>query len=124
MKSSFFVLLSILLLSSCANYSKKKAVGLLKLGLRDDSLKDYHASIEDYTRVIEMNPVHSLNVIAYNNRGMAKLDMRDFKGAILDFNKTIELDSIDAIAYANRGLAEVYMNDLRSALQSYDKAIE
>jgi len=37
--------------------------------------------------------------------------VHDYKGAIQDFNKTIELDPKNIIAYGNRGLAKYDSED-------------
>ena len=42
---------------------------------------------------------------AYNNRGIAKDELKQHKEAIADFDKAIELKPEDAQAYYNRGLA-------------------
>ena len=68
----------------------------------------------------------------YYKSGVEKGQQRDFKGAIADFSKVIELSPNYAVAYNERGLAEgalVKKGDdsdsfLASALADYNKAIE
>ena len=42
------------------------------------------------------------NAIELNNKGLAKHELGDYNGAIVDYNKAIELDPNLAAAYANK----------------------
>jgi tetratricopeptide (TPR) repeat protein len=53
-------------------------------------LKDYRGAIEDFTKVIEMNPSADY---AYRGRGLSKCQLGDFNGGMLDI----------AITYAKGG---------------------
>ena len=61
---------------------------------------------------------------SYVNRGNAKYDLQDFRGAIQDYSKAIELDPSYAVAYFNRGNAKYDLQDYIGAIQDYSKAIE
>jgi len=45
---------------------------------------------------------------AFNNRGLAKANLKDDKGAIEDYSRAIELDPdyANANAYVNKGITE------------------
>lgn len=58
------------------------------------------------------------------NRGLDKKYLEDYRGAIADFNKAIELDPNNVRAYVNRGLAKRSLGDSRGAIVDYNKAIE
>ena len=62
----------------------------------------------------------------YKNQGNAKYDLQDYRGAILDYNKAIELDPTNVKAYNNRGMAKANANlqDYRGAILDFTKAIE
>jgi len=60
----------------------------------------------------------------YYNSGLDKYDQQDYKGAILDYTKAIELNPKDSEAYYNRGTAKHKLQDYRGATQDYNKAIE
>lgn len=55
---------------------------------------------------------------------MDKMESGDYAGAILEYNKVIELDSSNYKAYTNRGTCKRNMQDFIGAIQDYNKAIE
>ena len=60
----------------------------------------------------------------YSDRGNAKyLLEEDNRGAIQDFNKSIELKPT-ALAYYNRGYSKGKLEDYHGAIQDFTKAIE
>ena len=61
---------------------------------------------------------------AYFNRGLAKYNLGDNLGAIVNYNKAIELNPNYAHAYNNRGLAKYELGDNQGAIVNYNKAIE
>ena len=78
-------------------------------------------AIADYTKAIELKPDF---VDAYNNRGLAKANLQDYRGAIADYNKAIELTPDYANAYYNRGSAKAALKDLDGACLDWSKAGE
>ncbi|MEJ5287638.1 MAG: tetratricopeptide repeat protein, partial [Bacteroidota bacterium] len=60
----------------------------------------------------------------YVSRGNAKFEKGDFRGAIEDYTKAIEIKPNYAEAYFNRGKAEADLGGLRSAIEDFNKAIE
>jgi tetratricopeptide (TPR) repeat protein len=60
---------------------------------------------------------------AYNNRGIAYYDKKDYDRAIADYNEAIGLSPSFAGAYANRGLAYSRKEDYDRAIADYDVAI-
>lgn len=53
-----------------------------------------------------------ITLFAYNNRGIAKKNLKDYKGAIKDYTKAIEIDPDYTTAYNNREIAKNNLNDL------------
>ena len=60
----------------------------------------------------------------YFDRGNTKEDLQDYRGAIQDYSKAIELDPSDAYAYNNRGVAKYNLNDIDGACLDWSKAGE
>ena len=58
------------------------------------------------------------------NRGLAKTFLKEYEGAIKDYDKAIELDPNFAPAYHNRGIAKYELKQYSEAIADYDKAIE
>ena len=68
--------------------------------------------------------VENLGVIAYNNRGSAKFEKKDYKGAIEDFSKAIMLNDDYLAAYNNIGSTKIKMKDYKGAIEDFDKLIK
>jgi tetratricopeptide (TPR) repeat protein len=59
----------------------------------------------------------------YNHRGVAKFELGDKRGAILDYNRAITIDPQDAFAYYNRGVAKFELGDNQGAISDFDRVI-
>jgi len=59
----------------------------------------------------------------YYNRGLSRICLYDFKGALHDFNKAIHVDSIDVDCYVNRGIVKIILKDTIGACSDFNKAI-
>ena len=80
---------------------------------------EYEKAIEKYSEAIEMssdNP--KLNMI-YLNRGLSKSKMGDFKRAVKDLDKCIELKPDYDEAYLYRGTTYKLLYDTKKALKDY-----
>ena len=66
------------------------------------------------------------NLIAedYFDQGYEKANRQDYKGAIEDYTKAIELKPDYAVAYNNRGNSRSNLSDNKGAIEDYNKAIE
>lgn len=87
----------------------------------DDALPDFEPVLEDYDRVIALNPGNSY---AYYNRGNIKNRMRDFDGAIRDYTIATALNPNFAEAFYNRALTLIYRNQNREACYDLSQAGE
>ena len=59
----------------------------------------------------------------YINKGYEKIVDGDYKGALQQFNKAIELDSSNIEAYNNRGIVLGILGDHVRAIQDFNRAI-
>jgi tetratricopeptide (TPR) repeat protein len=60
----------------------------------------------------------------YMNRGNAYSDLSNYKQAIKDYSKAIELNPKSDISYYNRGIAYYKLGNKNKAISDYSKAIE
>lgn len=63
-------------------------------------------------------------VYAYYNRANILTIMKDYRGAIADYNKVLEIEPNMADAYFNRGLTHVFLGNNRLGIQDLSKAGE
>lgn len=80
--------------------------------------KDPSKRMELYTQVIDLNP----SISAYLNRGVAKYDLGDYRGAIEDYNKAIRIKPDFVSAFNNRACAKISLGDYDGAKEDIDKA--
>jgi len=88
--------------------------GLLKSLL---GKKDRAASIADFDKAIELNP---LFIKAYFNRGSTKYGMSDYASAIADFSKVIGIDPNNIAALEQRSSAFMAKNSGGDNLEAID----
>lgn len=60
----------------------------------------------------------------YLNKGLARYDIKDYAGALLYFDKSIELKPKFNIAYAFRGFVKNFTKDYQSAVLDFNEAIK
>jgi tetratricopeptide (TPR) repeat protein len=60
----------------------------------------------------------------YLDEGNAKSEAKDYRGAIADYTKAIEIDPEFSYAYGLRGNAKFTLYDYRGSIIDYSKAIE
>lgn len=81
-----------------------KIYNLYKEGLELDKFGNFKSSIKKYSKCIELD---SSFADGYFARGTAKLNNFQFNEAILDFNKTLEIEPYFVNAYANRAFVTI-----------------
>jgi len=85
-------------------------------------LDDKNTAIINYTKAIEYNYNFT---DAWYNRATAKLLLKDYKGALEDFNTTLKIDENYKEAYFNRGYTKYYgLQDNYGALDDFNKALK
>ncbi|MBK8660948.1 MAG: tetratricopeptide repeat protein [Ignavibacteriales bacterium] len=71
--------------------------------------------------MIELDPKDGQT---WYNRGVSKFDLKDYKGALEDFNKAVELNPKYGKAFYNRALTKQNLDDLKGACEDWTKAAE
>ncbi|MBE9033423.1 hypothetical protein IQ266_27205 [filamentous cyanobacterium LEGE 11480] len=92
-----------------------------KRALTRSELDEPKGAIDDYTRVIQINPKHDT---AYNNRGLLRYEMGNREGSIADFNRAILVNPGNSIAYCNRGVVRSEMGNLMGAVEDFSDAVQ
>ena len=63
-------------------------------------------------------------VATYVNRGVIKVALEDFQGAVQDYNLALKLDDSSAEAYANRGNMWFVAGRFQEAIKDYERSLE
>ncbi|HXU28913.1 MAG TPA: tetratricopeptide repeat protein [Bacteroidia bacterium] len=90
-----------------------------KAALTEEKIGDYKSAITDYSLAIDLDPTAGF----YFGRGDAKYNLKDFAGAIEDFNEAIKRDYKYAKAYLNRGSAQYSVGNKTAACADWQKAL-
>lgn len=121
-------------------------------GLSKAYLSEYESSILDFSEIISRNPIlknerwtygtrikkvgntsittpggFSLNydyIDVFYYRGMSKANLGDYRGAILDFDKYIELEKNDYSAYNYRAIAKFELKRFNESIVDFSQAIK
>ncbi len=80
----------------------------------------YQKAIVELTKAIELEP----NIKYFKERALMKWRALDFRGAIEDYTKVIQLDSNNVLWYDFRGELKRKIDDYKGAIEDYTKAIE
>ena len=110
MKKNFILLLFI-----CPFLTFGQASKLIRQAKRTTDLNE---KISLYTQAIELEPD---NLDAYFYRAIAKNNLGNFRGAIVDYSKII-VEEPDADTYYNRGNSRYSIKDFKGAKEDYAKA--
>ncbi len=89
-----------------------------KVGLLSQ-LKRYPEALAICDNIINKEP----KAWAYVNRGIIKYELGDKKGAIVDYDRAIQLNPQYAGAYVDRGIAKSDLGDNNGAMSDYETAI-
>lgn len=90
---------------------------------RLDTFASVHSVWDDAIRANRDRPVYLANR-AYNNRGVARLDMGRSEEARADFEKALGFSPNDLEALVNSGIAGTRLGRLAEAQMRFDRAIE
>ncbi|GAB3764076.1 tetratricopeptide repeat protein [Spirosoma pomorum] len=80
----------------------------------------FREAIESLNKAIESNDE---NAEAFNSRGVAYFELKEYSNASLDYDKAVKLAPDFYRPYYNRGLLKMAQNDPTGALKDYSDAI-
>lgn len=83
-------------------------------------LKKFPEALSDFSKCIELKPSSE----SYFNRGAAKFNQKDFKGALLDLSMALSMNKNDKKALYKRALTEYNLEDYKASLTDFDKFIK
>jgi tetratricopeptide (TPR) repeat protein len=87
-----------------------------------NNLQDFQGAIANFDKAIELDPK---SAVSYYERGLTKTDLRDYSGALSDFNIAFKLGYHDSEELLfTRGLTKFYLSDYTGAITDFTKAIE
>ena len=93
---------------------------LFKRAVVQAELLKWDDSIDDWDRVIELNPE---NVEAIRNRGLCYFQVQDYRSAISDFSRAIEIRP-EPYTYINRGYSYLLLDEPKLALEDLNTGLE
>ena len=99
----------------------QKPIGYFVKGMAKSGLKDYADAIEEFNKVIEINPKNS---VAYYHISRNNMLMQDFNKALKNINKAIKLDAENAEAFELRAEIKYNTNDYSNAIFDCNHLIE
>jgi tetratricopeptide (TPR) repeat protein len=88
--------------------------------LKRDQAVPIEGAVRHFDELIRKRPTPQ----AYHHRGIARLALRDPRGALADFNQAIAAGLKEPGVYINRGVAHERAGDLQAALKDSSQAIE
>tara|TARA_E500000331_G_scaffold211172_1_gene202428 strand:+ start:115 stop:2655 length:2541 start_codon:yes stop_codon:yes gene_type:complete len=91
---------------------------------RDDEKEGLEEAIQCFTKAIDIDPADHYIEAAYRYRGWANNRINNFKEAIYNCTKLIELDIEDIEAYNDRSIAKLSLKDFDGAINDATKIIE
>jgi len=77
---------------------------------------------EKFQKVKKDAPVNDAD--EYFNRGLKNFKQGNYREAIKDYNKAIELDPKNAMAYNNRDMAYIILTNPQQAIKDFERAIQ
>jgi tetratricopeptide (TPR) repeat protein len=102
----------------------KLAASYLYRGILEGVLRRWQEAVNDHTMVIKLSPPTSpILASAYYERGNARMQIRDFRNAIADYNEALERNQNLPLAYLNRGNANAESGFHEAAVKDYATVI-
>jgi tetratricopeptide (TPR) repeat protein len=95
--------------------ARSKADSLYEQGKYEAALVNYNMTFSAFQKLFDK--------YFFNGRGLTKLALGDYFGALADFEFAVQIDTTFANGYSNRGLAKLKLKADQDALDDYNKAL-
>jgi tetratricopeptide (TPR) repeat protein len=122
MKHLYKILFVVILSVSTTDCLAQEQTDYLELGLTQNKTGNYAEALRNFSLEIEKNAANP-NPNSFYGRGFAKYNLKDYRGAILDFDKAIELKPTYFDAFIARGQSYSKQENHKVAIQDYNEAI-
>jgi tetratricopeptide (TPR) repeat protein len=124
MKKVFLALAALLLVASPALADKSEADRLMSAGHKANGAGKAKRAIELFTKAIETGQLKGLKLAsAYSARAGLKSNMGDYKAAVADLTRAIDLFPNEVYYYPDRGRIYISMNRPLEAAADFTKLI-
>jgi tetratricopeptide (TPR) repeat protein len=94
-------------------------IGLSDLGVERINLKDYKGAIDALNQALNLKMDDQIKCHDYVMRGIAEYDSHNYKEAIADDDKALQMNGNDSEALQDRGNAKLALGDKSGAEQDY-----
>ncbi len=117
MKKLLYFILPIFYFHTACNPSNEELLSEARTHMGNGA---YNQALPVLDKIIKQDPE---NKVAYNIRGIARLETGQAELALDDFNFSVGLDSSDYRSFYNRGNAHYRQQNFELAVKDYDKAL-
>ena len=128
-------LICVIILSMCSlcntlpSFSQKRAADLFHVPAAIFDPKNYFETVQYYNQELDSMPLStaidsSRKAAVYYLRGRSKFELTDKRGALLDFDLAVSLDTANPAYYYYRGLAHHWLKHYPDAVENYDMAVK
>jgi tetratricopeptide (TPR) repeat protein len=88
------------------------------------ALKDWNNAVSDYDEALKAMPAEKPDYNCYRQKGKAKIELKDYKGALKDWSVILDNNAKDEEALISRGVCKINLNDNTGAIVDLDEAIK
>jgi len=106
------------------NSSSESIDDLLINALASHNQNNFNKAINQYTRILDLNPDKIICSIIYKHRGMANFACCSYKNAIDDFTNSLNLDNESYKAAYYRGVVHSVLKKYSNAIDDYSLSLK
>jgi len=102
-----------------AGYGQAELKSDFDKGVKFLQSENYQKAVETFSDILKKATDNTLKKFCYIYRAFSYNGLDDFKNAIQDLDRAIELDPADLASYTDRGKTNAYLNDLAGARKDF-----